>query len=82
MPDMLHDRIVAIAIDHARGAAVAHALGPVEFPYVAERGVPMMAAPKPQVPIKIKAFPSRQAREAFRLAAQVALHVLDRRRFR
>ena len=68
--DMLHDRIVAIAIDHARGAAVVHALGPVEFPYVAERAVPIMAAPKLQVPIKIKAFPSRQAREAFRLAAR------------
>jgi hypothetical protein len=77
--DMLHDRIVAIAIDHARGAAVAHALGPVEFTYVAERAVPMMTSPKLQAPIEIERFPSRQACETLGLATQVALHVLDRR---
>ena len=77
--DMLHDQIVAVTIDHARGAAIAHALGPVEFLYVAERSVPMMTSPKLQVPIQIERFPSRQACETLSLAAQVALHVLDRR---
>ena len=56
---VLHHRSVAIAIDHARSAAITNALGSVEFPYVAERAVPVMAAPKLQVPIEIERFPSR-----------------------
>jgi hypothetical protein len=52
--DVLHHRSVPIAIDHARSAAITNALGSVEFPYVAERAVPVMAAPKLQVPIEIE----------------------------
>src|SRR5215813_2196306 len=77
--DMLHHRVVAIAIDHACRAAVAHALGSVEVPNVAQGSVPVVAAPNLQVPIQIEIFPSGKAPEHFRLAAQVTLHVLDRR---
>jgi hypothetical protein len=76
---MLHHRIVAIAIDHARGAAIAHALRPVEIPDIAQRPVPIMAAPQLQMPIQIEILPSREASELFGLAAQVTLHILDRR---
>jgi len=50
--DMLHDRIVAIAIDHASGAAVANTLSSVEVSDVAQRPVPVVAAPELQVPIQ------------------------------
>ena len=43
--DMLHERVVAIAINHASGAAVAHALRSVELSDVAKRPVPVVAAP-------------------------------------
>ena len=70
--DMLHDRIVAIAIDHASSAAVAYALSSVEVANVAERPVPIVAAPKLQVPIQIEIFPAAEASEPFRLTAAAA----------
>ena len=76
--NMLHDRIVAIAINHTSRAAVAHTLRTVELPDVAKRPVPVVAAPQLQVPIQIEEFPPREAPEHLRLAAQVTLHILDR----
>src|SRR5262245_13656443 len=49
--DVPHDRIVAIAVDHARGAAVTHALASVDVPNVAEGPVPRVAAPDVQIPV-------------------------------
>src|SRR6516165_6088559 len=69
--NMLHDRIVAIAINHTSRAAVAHTLRTVELPDVAKRPVPVVAAPQLRVPIQIEEFPPREAPEHLRLAAQV-----------
>ena len=77
--DMLHDRIVAVAIDHAGSAAVAHALSSVEVSDVAERPVPVVATLELEVPIQIKGLPPRETPERLRLATQVTLHVFDRR---
>src|SRR5271167_1876575 len=66
--DMLHDRVVAIAIDHASGAAITYALRSVEVSDIAERPVPVVAPPELQVPIQIEGFPPRQAAELFGLA--------------
>src|SRR6516164_1389059 len=77
--DMLHDRIVSIAIDHTSGAAVAHALRSVELSDVAKRPVPVVAAPELQMPIQIEELPAREAPEPLWLAVQMTLHVLDRR---
>jgi hypothetical protein len=77
--DMLHDRIVTIAINHTSGAAVAHALPSVELPDVAKRPVPVVAAPELQMPIQIEELPPREAPEPLWLAAQMTLHVLNRR---
>ena len=74
--DVLHHRIVTIAIDHTTGA-VAHALRSVKVSDVAKRSVPVVAAPELQVPIQIEEFPPRETH--LWLAAQVTLHVFDRR---
>lgn len=76
--DMLHYRIVAIAINHASGASVADALSSVEIPDIAERLIPVVAAPQLKIPIQVEKLPPAEALEAFRFAAQMTLHILDR----
>jgi len=67
--DMLHDRIIAVAIDHAGSAAVTYTLSSVKVADVAERPVPVVAAPELQVPIQIEGFPACETPEHLRLAA-------------
>src|SRR6516225_1135431 len=76
--DVLHHRIVAVAINHASRAAIAYPLSSVEVSDIAEWPIPIVTAPQLQVPIQIEALPPRQASEPFRLATQVTLHILKR----
>src|SRR5581483_2336558 len=70
----LQDARVAIAVDHAAGAAVADEFRLVEFVDVAHGGFPKVAAVEVQVPIEVKILVPAQAAEFLGLLAQVALH--------
>jgi hypothetical protein len=75
--DMLHDAVVAVAVDHARRAAVTQALRAVELRDLAERPVPVVASVKVQVPAQVEELPSRETIEVLGFAAQMTLHVVD-----
>ena len=64
--DELQHARVAIAIDHATGAAVADQFRFVEFVDVAHRRFPEVAAIEIQVPIEIEIFVPAEAAELFR----------------
>ena len=76
--NMLHHAVIAIAVDHAGGAAVPDALGAIEIEYMAQRPLPVVASVKIEVPIEVEKLPSGDADKLLRLGAQMALHVVDR----
>src|SRR2546425_4704082 len=74
----LEDTWVAVAINHATSAAIANQLRLVELIDIAHRRFPKVTAIEIEVPVEIKIFMAAQATELFRLAAQMALHFVER----
>src|SRR6185369_13075307 len=72
--DELEHARIAVAVDHAAGAAVANQLRFIPFIYVAHGGLPKVAAVKVQVPIEVEILVAAEAAEFLRFLAQVPLH--------
>ncbi len=69
---------VAVAVYHAARAAVADELGIVPVIDLAHGRFPEVTAVKVQMPVEIKVFVPAEAAEFFLLAAQMALHFVER----
>src|SRR6185437_388025 len=74
---VLQDARVAVAINHATGAAVADEFRLVELVDVAHRFFPEVAAVEVQIPIEVKIFVAAEAAELFPFAPQMALHFVQ-----
>ena len=75
--DELEDAGVAVAIDHAAGAAVANEFIGAEIVDAADGLLPEMAAVKLEVPIEVEVFMAAEAAEFLGLAAEEALHFAE-----
>jgi hypothetical protein len=69
---------IAVAIDHAPGAAIADQLGRIEFIDVAHRRFPEVAAVQVQVPVELEILVAAETAKSFLLAPQMALHFRER----
>lgn len=76
--DKLQDARVAVAIDHAAGAAIPDEFRFVELVDVAHRLLPKVAAIEIEVPIEIKVFVAAEAAEFLLVLAEMALHFSQR----
>ena len=74
----LHHAGIAIAVNHAAGAAVADEFGIVELVDVAHGRFPGVAAVEVEVPVEVKIFVAAEAAEFLRLPAQMPLHFVER----
>src|ERR1039458_3209751 len=76
--ELQHAR-VAVAVDHAAGAAIANQLRGVDVIDVVHGRLTEVAAVEVQIPIEVEILVAAQAAELLRLFAQMTLHLVDRK---
>src|SRR6185503_16531497 len=76
--DELQNARIAIAIDHATRATVADKFRGIELVNAAHRLFPKVTAIQVQIPVEVKIFVPAKTAELLALAAQMALHLVER----
>src|SRR5215813_13515982 len=75
--DVLHRARVAIAVDHATRAVIAHKLAVVKLVDRTHWRFPVMAAPQHQVPIEVEIPVAAETGKSFFRSLQMSFHVVD-----